>query len=105
MSYTDYIRALRKEQIFITVQSVYDESFDSTLGDVILRLNDIHVLPELPENLGNYFTWSGILVKKYLKKKGYKGFYKLAWLVDDKQRATLIVDCDTNNEEDAPVFE
>lgn len=106
MSYKNYIQNLRKDQITITVQTVtYDDKFNSTLSEIILRLNDIDVLPELPENLNNYYTWSGIHVKKYLKKQNYKGTHKLTWLVGEVSIATLIVNCDTDRDKDAPVYQ
>ncbi len=106
MSYKNHIENLRKDQIIICVQEVtYDAAFNATLSDVILRLNDIDVLPDLPENLNNYFTWSGKHIKKYLKKQNYKGTHKLSWHVGDVRKATLIVDCDTEKDKDAPVFQ
>ncbi len=112
MTTQEYYQNLQKEGIFIHLRPIIMKGLTPYVQDIILKLRDIDVLPELPDNLGNYFTWSGIILKKHFQKLDYKGRYKIEWHhvnhgkdSKDKLLATLVINCDTSNETDASVFQ
>jgi hypothetical protein len=63
----EYYTQFRKEHNAFTI--VIERVEKSQCKGILLTFKDSEVFNELPENLGNYYSWAAILIKKYIKEK------------------------------------
>ena len=107
-SLCDYYSEFRKNNP-ITAEIIRIE--DSKLKNVLLVFNDNEVAVTLPENIGNYYAWMAIEIKKHIKNK-----YQISGLVkcifysnykeqNEKKQASIVINCDTDSDLDAPLFQ
>lgn len=99
-----YYTTLRQNIGGFTIQ-IHRVTDNYKLGGLLMQFNDREVFENLPTNLNNYFSWSGIEIKKYIKKKGIRGHVLCTWRIYSEKRATLAIDCNSDKNLDAPVYE
>ena len=112
MSTKKYFLNLQQKGIFIhLLPIIYEPRSAPSSGTkpkvlpAIIKIKDTDVLPELPDNLGNYYSWSAKILKKYFKKDGYHGKYKMEWHNNNERIASIVIDCDSDKDLDAMVFQ
>ena len=102
-----YYTKLREKNPF-TVEIIRIENGE--LKELLFVFDDAIVAQTLPDNLGNYYSWMAIQVKKYIKSE-----YKLTGLVkcifysnyetNKKCHASIVIDCDSNKDLDAFLYQ
>lgn len=103
--YTDF----RKKNDAFTI--VIERIKNNSCAEQLLILEDSKVIQEIPENLCNYYAWAAIAIKKHIKDK-YKlsgtcmcSFYSNYTSNYRKKHAHIVIDCDSNLDLDAPVYQ
>ena len=103
----DYYTKLRKDNPF-TVEIKRIEN--TAVTDLLLTFDDLIVIDILPENLGNYYSYMSIQIKKYIKKQyGLTGkvlctFYS-NYKHNKEKRAFIVMNCDSELELDAQLYQ
>ncbi len=104
-----YYTKLRKEKPFF-VEIVRIENLE--LKETLLVFNDALIVQELSEDIGNYFSWMSIYVKKHIKE-AYKlqGHVKCTFYSDyynaKKYHASIVINCDSEKDpiSEAPLYQ
>jgi hypothetical protein len=88
--------------IIIRLHRIINYELDSSFTAILI--NDKEIFTSIPENINNYYSWAAIQTKKYLKHNKIKGKYKCVFVYGGKDRASIVINCDTNTDLDAMVF-
>ena len=109
-----YYTKIRSDEdgIIVSLHRIIERESDGTIrcrldeNFVPITFKDTAVFNELPPNLGNYYTWAAIQIKKYLQNMlNLKEVYKCSFYHTGKLKATIVIDCGSDHDTDDPLFQ